>query len=170
MSETRDLKFEYTTRGNYLLFWNGHFSNWYPASFTLDGVQFNCAEKYMMYMKAKTFNDDNSAALILQTKDPGVQKALGRKVANFDPVAWDKVREDVVYHGCLAKYTQNPSLKEEMLKTGDMILVEASPYDKIWGIGLSENHPDAADESKWQGQNLLGKVLMRVRDTLRNQK
>lgn len=170
MSQHTDLTFRYTIRGNYLLFWNGHWSNWFPAAFTLDGIEFNCAEKYMMYMKAKTFNDTKSADLILQSKDPGYQKHLGRHVANFDPVVWDKVKEDIVYQGCLAKYSQNPTLKEEMLKSGDLTLVEASPYDKIWGIGLASDHPDATDETKWQGQNLLGKVLMRVRDTLKGSK
>lgn len=167
MSSGKDLKFDYTVRDNYLLFWNGHFSNWFPAEFNLDGIQFNCAEQYMMYMKAKTFNDTNSMDQILKAKNPGFQKSLGKKVTNFDPVVWDKVKEDIVYDGCLAKYSQNLDLKEELVKTGDLILVEASPYDKIWGIGMAEDHPDATNESKWQGQNLLGKALMRVRSTLR---
>lgn len=167
MSSGKDLKFDYTVRDNYLLFWNGHFSNWFPAEFTVDGIQFNCAEQYMMYMKAKTFNDTNSMDLILKAKNPGFQKSLGKKVANFDPVVWDGVKEDIVYDGCLAKYSQHLDLKEELVKTGDLILVEASPYDKIWGIGMAEDHPDATDESKWQGQNLLGKALMRVRSTLK---
>lgn len=162
----KDLKFDYTVRDNYLLFWNGHFSNWYPATFSVDNITFNCAEQYMMYMKAKTFGDAVSADLILQAKDPMVQKKLGRSVANFNEAEWDKVKENIVFNACFAKYSQNSDLFTELVNTKELILVEASPYDKIWGIGMAADHPDATNESKWQGQNLLGKALMKVRGIL----
>ena len=160
-------KFNYTTKDNYLLFWNGHFSNWFPASFIINNMTFNCVEQYMMYMKAKTFNDQETMTKVLATSNPKEQKKLGRGVKNFNPVTWDVVKNEIVYDGCFAKYLQNPELKDEILKTNDLILVEASPYDKVWGIGMGEEHPDVTDESKWQGENLLGKALMKVRDKLK---
>ena len=159
-------KFNYTEKENHILFWNGHFSNWYPAPFVLDGMKFNCAEQYMMYMKAKTFGDQSSMTLIMNAANPAHQKRLGKAVANFNPVKWDEVKEDIVYDACLAKYSQDKDLGDELVKTGGKILVEASPYDTIWGIGMGELDPDATDETKWKGQNLLGKALMRVRDYL----
>ena len=160
-------KLNYTIKDNYVLFWNGHFSNWYPASFILNGSKYNCAEQYMMYMKAKTFNDQTSADKIMASINPGEQKRLGKTVANFTDVEWDKVKEQVVYDACLAKYEQNKDIHDLLLETNDMILVEASPYDKVWGIGLAEDDYRATDESQWQGQNLLGIALMKVRETLK---
>jgi len=166
-------KYNYTIRDNYLLFWHSHFSNWYPANFIIDiadvgTMRFNCAEQYMMYMKAKTFDDKSIMSSIINTNDPKEQKRLGRDVKNFNPIVWDKLKEPVVYYACLAKYSQNEDLKKDILDTKDLILVEASPYDKIWGIGMAESDPDATNESKWKGQNLLGKALMKVRNTLRS--
>jgi ribA/ribD-fused uncharacterized protein len=160
-------KLNYTIKDNYVLFWNGHFSNWYPASFTLNGNKFNCAEQYMMYMKAKTFNDQASADKIMAAINPGEQKRLGKAVANFVESEWDKVKEQIVYDACLAKYEQNKDIHNLLLETGNLILVEASPYDTIWGIGLSEDDSRATDESQWKGLNLLGIALMKVRDTLK---
>lgn len=163
-------KYDYTIKSNYLLFWNSHFSNWYGCEFILRSRKFNCVEQYMMYMKAKTFNDIESAKAIMKSNSPKNQKHLGRKVSNFDPKKWDKVKEHIVYDGCLAKYIQNEDLKQDIIKTDNLVLVEASPYDKVWGIGMSENDPDATNPSKWRGENLLGKALMKVRDTINNEK
>lgn len=160
-------KSNYTIKDNYILFYNGHFSNWYPAAFVLNGYKYNCVEQYMMYMKAITFYDQDSAAKIMKSINPGEQKRLGKNVANFTDIKWDSVKEQIVYDGCLAKYIQNQDIHDLLLETGDMILVEASPYDKIWGIGLSESDSRATDESQWQGQNLLGIALMKVRKTLK---
>jgi hypothetical protein len=160
-------KYNYTIKDNYLLFWSGHFSNWYPASFIIGSMTFNCVEQYMMYMKAKTFNDQETMDKVMATLDAKEQKKLGRGVKNFNPVAWDLVKEEVVYDGCFAKYLQNLDLKEDIIKTNDLMLVEASPYDKIWGIGMSAKDPDVTDESKWKGENLLGKALMKVRNKLK---
>lgn len=154
----------------YLLFWGGPFSQWYPSTFQIDGVQYDCTEQYMMTQKAEYFDDKVALKEIFATSDPKKQKAIGRKVKNFDPVAWSKIAKSVVQKGNIAKFSQNPDLYEFMVSTGDLEIVEASPYDKIWGIGLGENDPKALDKSQWQGQNLLGEVLMEVRDMLRTKK
>lgn len=142
------------------------FSQWYPCRFTVDGIKFNSAEQYMMYGKAKLFGDEDVAAKILETDDPRYQKALGRKVANFDPDVWNREAKEVVYRGNLAKFTQNVALKEHLLATAGTTLVEASPSDMIWGIGMTEDDPDRFDRSKWHGTNWLGEVLTRVREDI----
>lgn len=166
-------KYQYTIKNNYLLFWGSHFSNWYPAEFVINNIadvpgemQFNCVEQYMMYMKAKLFNDRTIMSAVLNTNNPKEQKSLGRKVGGFKLDVWDGCKDLIVYDGCFAKYSQNSDLKKAILETKNLILVEASPYDKIWGIGMAEDDPDATDETKWKGENLLGKALMKVRDTL----
>lgn len=154
---------------NYTLFWQNRspFSNWYPSKFTWNGINFTRGEQYMMYMKAMAFGDAAIAAKILATDNPREQKDLGRAVSGYVDATWAAIREDVMVDGLFEKFNQNPLLKEVLLATGDTIIAEASPYDLIWGIGYTEDHPNAWDQSKWRGQNLLGKVLMRVRDELR---
>ncbi|WP_299454687.1 NADAR family protein [uncultured Microscilla sp.] len=144
-------------------------SQWHPSDFTVDGVAFNCAEQYMMCQKAKLFEDQQIAAQILLTKKPRDQKALGRKVRNFDSAIWNNHCKKIVYEGNYAKFTQNEALKASLLATTGTTLVEASPYDKIWGIGLAADHPDAQDKSKWQGTNWLGEVLTQLRNDLINE-
>ncbi len=139
------------------------FSNFHPAKFTIKGIDFNCVEQCMMYAKAKNFGDNEIAARILKEKIPNEMKKLGRLVNGFNEEKWISIREKVVYVACREKFSQNKHLMDELLSTGDLMLVEASPSDKIWGIGLSADDPNATDESKWRGQNLLGKALMRVR-------
>lgn len=157
-------------KDNYLLFWKtkDYMSNWHESHFEINGITFNCAEQYMMYSKAMMFNDTLVAQEVLKTTVPRDQKALGRKVSNFDNKVWEEQRFDILYEGCLAKFEQNEKLKELLLSTDDLHLVEASPYDEIWGIGLGEDHQDATNPEKWRGLNLLGEVLMKVRSTLRN--
>lgn len=150
----------------YYFFWNGPFSQWYKSEFTVDGITFVTAEQYMMYEKAKLFNDDEIAELILKTDNPSDQKILGRSVKNFDKDIWEKHAKDIVTKGNIAKFSQNEDLLSFMKTTKDLILVEASPYDRIWGIGLGEDDPDIEDESKWQGTNWLGECLMRAREVL----
>lgn len=150
----------------YYFFWNGPFSQWYKSEFTVDGITFVTAEEYMMYEKAKLFNDDEIAELILKTDNPSEQKILGRSVKNFDKDIWEKHAKDIVTKGNIAKFSQNEDLLSFMKTTKDLILVEASPYDRIWGIGLGEDDPDIEDESKWQGTNWLGECLMRAREVL----
>ncbi len=126
---------------------------------------FDNAEQWMMYNKALLFKDFVSAKSIIYTKNPKKVKALGRKIANFDEEVWRKHREDIVYNGTIHKFTQNPNLKKQLLDISQDF-VEASPYDTIWGIGLSANDPLAKHESTWKGLNLLGKILTKVRHEL----
>lgn len=142
------------------------FSNWYESKMNIDGIEYDTVEKYMMAMKAKLFGDFEVQKEIMKTTHQAKIKALGRKVRNFDPVIWDNHKYQIVYKGNYEKFTQHQDLKERLLSTGDAILVEASPYDKVWGIG--SNDPKViADESLWKGENLLGKILMEVRDDIR---
>lgn len=153
----------------FVFFYGGPFSQWYRSKITLDGVTYNTAEQYMMAMKADYFNDKDILAKILKSKDPSEQKAFGRQVANFDAEAWNAVSRGFVYKANLAKFS-DPTLKEYLLSTGDKEIVEASPYDKIWGIGIGENDPARLDKANWRGTNWLGETLMKVRNDLRNQK
>lgn len=141
-------------------------SNWHPARFTYRGIEFGNTEQFMMYCKAKLFNDHETAEKILRTTTPKEQKALGRQVRNFDERLWSEKCDGYVLVGCLEKFRQNPTLAKILLDTGTTELVEASPYDKIWGVGLSANDPRIQDKNQWRGQNRLGKVLMQVRETL----
>jgi ribA/ribD-fused uncharacterized protein len=142
------------------------FSQWYRCSFRVDDVAFNCAEQFMMHGKAKLFDDAGVAAEILAATHPRDHKALGRKVKNFDDAAWKRARERIVLDGNRAKFTQNPELQTLLLATRGTTLVEASPYDRIWGIGLAATDPRAQDATQWKGQNLLGKILTALRDEL----
>jgi ribA/ribD-fused uncharacterized protein len=150
----------------YVFFWNGIYSQWYSARMTIDGIEYNCCEQYMMHQKALTFGDTVTAEMILESSDPKEQKALGRKVVGFNKDKWDDVCIGIVFKGNLAKFSQNSHLKASLLSTDDKILVEASPYDKIWGIGLGEEHPDVEDPSKWKGLNLLGWSITMVKKEL----
>lgn len=120
----------------------------------------------MMFSKAKLFNDEQSAQKILATTDPMTQKMLGRKVAGFNLEEWERRRESVVFVGCREKFSQNPGLRAILLATAPTELVEASPYDLVWGIGLGERDSRITDKRHWRGLNLLGITLMRVRKAL----
>lgn len=142
------------------------FSNWHPCCFTYHEVAFNSVEQFMMYAKALLFDDHATAAAILASASPREQKRLGRSVRGFDDARWVQVRESIIFVGCREKFRQNEAFLTALRATGTSILVEASPYDRIWGVGLGEHDPRIADPSAWQGLNLLGKALMRVRDLL----
>jgi len=120
-----------------------------------------------MWRKAKLFNDEDMARQILNSQSPSMAKQLGRRVKNFNESKWDINKEEIIYSGCLAKYTQNPELKKKILETGNNNLVEASPYDKVWGIGLNERLAKTTPQNQWPGQNLLGICLMKVRHTIK---
>lgn len=163
-------------RFDYLCFW-GHrtkpgqvgkscFSQWYPAGFELDGRRYATAEHWMMAGKARLFGDDAIAARILASEDPAEAKALGREIAGFDQARWAERRYALVRDGNLAKFAQNPALGAFLLATGDQVLVEASPVDAVWGIGLAADHADATRPERWRGLNLLGFALMDVRARL----
>lgn len=151
-------------REDFTLFWGGEFSQWYPSDFTIDKVSYNCAEQYMMHKKALFFGDFDNAINIMNTTNPQTQKAFGRQVRNFDADKWSNVAYDFVLKGNIEKFAQNPRLLEYLLSTEGTEIVEASPYDTIWGIGLGETDERAFDKSQWRGQNLLGKVLMETRE------
>jgi ribA/ribD-fused uncharacterized protein len=139
---------------------------WQPSPFTVDVDDYTCAEQYMMAEKARLFDDDETAAMIMRSADPKEMRALGRRVRNFDQRTWNRARHSIVLHGNYAKFTQDPRLREYLLGTGSRVLVEASPLDTIWGIGLPATSPKAADPADWRGQNLLGFALMEVRDEI----
>lgn len=151
---------------NYTFFWGGVHSQWYQSSFTINGVQFNCAEQYMMYSKAKLFGDEGRAIAIMNTPDPSAQKMHGRNVARFREELWNQFARTIVFRGNIAKYTQNDFLFKELLKTRDTLLVEASPQDRIWGIGLSEKDARDTPVKEWPGENWLGETLTDVREAL----
>lgn len=148
---------------NYHLFYGGPFSQWAKSPFIIDGIKFNCAEQWMMVNKALLFDDRETADKIMSTASPHEQKKLGRQVKNFNDRQWMQVAYNLVVEGNRAKFDQNPDFAIYLESTGNNIIVEASPWDRRWGIGLAEDDPRALDESQWQGDNLLGKAIMQVR-------
>ncbi len=145
---------------------NSCLSQWYAQSFIINEIEYPTAEHYMMAQKARLFKDKNALENILSSSSPANAKKVGREVLNFDKEIWEKHRLDIVIKGNYAKFSQNSELREFLIKTNKKILVEASPYDKIWGIGLDYQNEFAKIPVKWQGLNLLGFALMEVRDLL----
>ncbi|MBZ5488168.1 NADAR family protein [Halomonas aquamarina] len=172
---------KYVNGGNnikYLFFW-GHqrkgaevsktcFSQWYTSAFETDGVTYLTAEHFMMAEKARLFNDSETHEKIIHASNPGKAKALGREIRSFDESVWIEHRFDIVVKANYLKFDQNHDLKTFLLNTGDRVLVEASPVDNIWGVGLAVDHPDIENPNRWSGLNLLGFALMEVRDILRH--
>jgi ribA/ribD-fused uncharacterized protein len=171
---------DYLDRGNkaeYLLFW-GHqpnkdgsigktcFSQWFSAKFTIDGITYLTAEHFMMASKARLFEDLEAEQNILKAKQPKDAKRLGRGVRGFDGAVWEEYRFELVVQGNLAKFSQNEPFKEFLLGTKNRVIVEASPDDRIWGIGIAADNPDAKNPRRWSGLNLLGFALMEVRSQL----
>lgn len=152
---------------DYHFYWAGPFSQWQASTIEMDGVTFKTAEQAMMYLKAKLFDDVVTAQKILDADDPGKQKALGRQVANFSDAIWDEHKAEVVLQINLAKFRQNKGLRRKLFQTGDKALVEASPMDTIWGIGLDAATAAITPPQEWPGQNLLGKALTLVKERLR---
>ena len=142
-------------------------SQWWMEDFYAMADSYLCMEQYMMAGKAQLFGDSEIREQILKCSDPRQIKALGRKVRGFDQKVWDKFKYAIVLNGNWCKFSQNRDLREFLLSTGDSVLVEASPYDNIWGIRLAASSQEAQDPTQWRGQNLLGFALMEVRDELR---
>ena len=143
------------------------FSNWYKCTFIdQDGIEYSCSEQYMMAEKAKLFGDDAVWEKIMACNNPRDHKNLGRKVKNFDKEKWEKYAREIVYQGLYYKFSQNLKLLEKLMETKGTLIVEASPYDNIWGIGLGENDPRIHDPRNWKGMNWLGEVLTKLRDDL----
>lgn len=144
-------------------------SQWWFCDFKEDGLTFCCAEQYMMYSKAILFEDYYYAQKILQSTNPKTIKSYGRRVRDFDSTVWDKHKREIVLKGNILKFSQNADLRKFLLSTDNKIIVEASPYDTIWGVGMKKTDPNIIVPSQWRGINLLGFILMEVRDILRLQ-
>ncbi len=141
-------------------------SQWWMSPFQVGDVSYTCAEQYIMAEKARMFGDNANLERILESEDPHEMKALGRSVSGFDKDAWDSRSYEIVKRGSIAKFMQNPLLGSYLTSTGRRVLVEASPYDRIWGIGMNQAQAEAAGPAKWRGSNLLGFALMEARDRL----
>ena len=155
----------------HILFWNGIFSNFEHCHIDNEYGEFYTSEQYFMYRKALFFKCDDIAELIYNEMKPGKCKEHGRKIPNFNASKWSKVSESIMEDAVYCKFSQNRELYDELIspKYDGKKFVEASPFDDIWGIKLGEENPDADDETKWRGLNLLGKVIDKVRLKLLNQ-
>ena len=162
---------------SFVFFWGGQksqgaidsscLSQWYPCSFSEDDVTYFTAEQYMMAAKARLFKDNATLAKIMSVSDPSLCKKLGRQVKNFVPEVWDTSKYNIVLTASLLKFSQNPDCQEYLLNTGNAVLVEASPYDCIWGVGLPKEDEHIHNPRCWRGENLLGFALMEARDMIR---
>jgi ribA/ribD-fused uncharacterized protein len=166
-------------RAKYVFFW-GHtappgggagkhcLSQWWPAPFSIDGCTYPTAEHFMMAGKARLFDDQAAAARILAAAGPAAAKKIGREVRGFSEQRWAAARFDIVVRGSVAKFGGDPELRGYLLGTGDRVLVEASPRDRIWGIGIAQTDPRAEAPERWPGLNLLGFALMEARRRLQS--
>ncbi|MFI8105029.1 NADAR family protein [Streptomyces sp. NPDC086023] len=165
-------------RVKYLPFW-GHrpradgtlgpscLSQWWPSPFTVGDVEYATAEHWMMAGKARLFGDEEALATALAAATPAEAKKAGRLVRGFDDAVWERERYAIVVEGSVHKFGSDPALRSFLLGTGERVLVEASPLDRIWGIGLAADSPDALVPQRWRGLNLLGFALMDARERLR---
>lgn len=168
---------QYHYNDEYIFFTKSFLSQWYGAfagqyaSFKIEifedvTVYFNCAEQAMMWAKAMMFCDYTTAQKILGELHPNEQRKLGRTVKNFNPETWDKLKFNIIVSINRSKFYANPTLSRKLLETENRHLVEAAPWDKVWGIGMGVDDPFILDETKWKGENLLGKALMEVRQNI----
>ncbi|MCH0542543.1 NADAR family protein [Streptomyces sp. MUM 203J] len=167
-------------RVKYLHFWGhraqrdgtpgaGCLSQWWPSPFTVDGVGYGTAEHWMMAEKARLFSDPEAERRALEAPNPALAKKAGRLVRGFDEEVWRRERFGIVVSGSVHKFGRHEDLRDYLLSTGDRVLVEASPMDRVWGIGLTADDPRASDPSRWRGLNLLGFALMEARERLRGE-
>jgi hypothetical protein len=171
---------DYVNHGNmveYVFFWQHQspnnavskscFSQWYASKFKVEGITYRTAEHFMMAEKARLFGDKESVTKAISASNPGQAKEIGRSVRGFKEDIWLEKRFDIVVEGNLAKFSQLTELKDFLLSTEDRVLVEASPVDKVWGIGLASDDNNVENPNLWNGENLLGFALMEVRSQLR---
>lgn len=155
----------------YTFFYKDKIAQWNMTNFIDDSnLTYCCAEQYMMAQKALLFEDIESYNKIMNSNSPKEIQELGRKISNFDSEIWDNHKIHIVYKGNYFKFTQNKELFDILFSTRGTTLVEVSPIDKIWGIGLDINNPDIYDSTKWLGENLLGQILTKLRDNLITEK
>lgn len=165
------------TRIKYLHFWGhrprpdgrigpGCLSQWWPSPFVVDGVRYATAEHWMMAGKARLFGDPEAERRVLAAEHPAAAKKAGRLVRGFDEETWARERFRIVVEGSVHKFTSDDDLGLFLLNTGDRVLVEASPVDRVWGIGLAADDEAASDPTRWRGPNLLGFALMEAREHL----
>ncbi len=153
----------------YVFFYGSVYSQWASVPMKINNIKYCTAEQYMMAEKARLFKDKNALKMIMVTSNPSIQKSWGKKVRNFDKNKWEIKAKNIVFEGNYAKFTQNPSLKDQLLSTGNKIIVEASPYDCIWGIGLDIQDNRILDPQKWRGTNWLGDAIMKVRTAIQKE-
>ncbi|WP_327432084.1 NADAR family protein [Streptomyces sp. NBC_01236] len=165
-------------RVKYLHFW-GHrprpdgqvsascLSQWWPSPFVVDDVEYATAEHWMMASKARLFGDKEAERRAIDAPNPALAKKAGRLVRRFDDAIWERERFGIVAEGSVRKFAAHADLREFLLGTGERVLVEASPLDRVWGIGLAADDERAADPEQWRGPNLLGFALMEARGRLR---
>jgi len=155
------------TTDKYVFFWNGIYSQWFLSNFVIDGFEYNSCEQFMMHQKALLFEDFEIADKIMKENNPASQKSLGKQVKGFDKGVWDRNCFSIVYRGNYAKFTQNESLKKQLLATENRTLVEASPVDFIWGIERPVDYQGNENPTNWRGLNLLGFAIMTVRNQIK---
>lgn len=143
------------------------FSQWWMSEFYYSSSKFICSEQFMMAMKARIFNDHDNYQLIMQSSDPNEMKSIGRKVANYNQAIWDEMKYDIVFRANYEKFIQNENIKEYLLSTEDKVIIEASPVDKVWGVGLAESDERILKPELWLGENILGFAIMHVRNEIR---
>jgi ribA/ribD-fused uncharacterized protein len=170
-------KYQTGEKIKYLFFW-GHqptldgsisescFSQWWQSPFVVEGVVYKTAEHWMMAQKARLFDDQEHLKRIIACASPAEAKKIGRLVENFDTALWDKHKYTFVKEGNFYKFSQHLPLQKFLLNTGERVLVEASPVDTIWGIGMAKSNQNVDNPLHWKGENLLGFALMEVRDQL----
>ncbi|OLZ66952.1 hypothetical protein AV521_26560 [Streptomyces sp. IMTB 2501] len=141
-------------------------SQWWPSPFAVDGVAYATAEHWMMAGKARLFEDAEAERQVLAAEHPAEAKKAGRLVRGFDEAIWERERFRIVVEGSMHKFAADEELRAFLLGTGDRVLVEASPLDRVWGIGLAADDAAASDPERWRGPNLLGFALMEARERL----
>lgn len=145
----------------------GCLSQWFPAPFEVAGERYATAEHWMMAEKARLFGDPDAERAAIDAPNPALAKAAGRTVRDFDDGVWARERFEIVARGGVHKFAAHPDLREFLLRTGSRVLVEASPRDRLWGIGMGAKNEDAENPAAWRGLNLLGFALMEARERLR---